>query len=90
MDDSAIERMRRSLSADDLRVICRIVARCKTGVRERHSPAKVASSRQNGEIARAVIRGDLADADRLRWLYYPEKMRKKEIEAQLGKAPGKP
>lgn len=83
MTDSAIARVRAALTAEELHVVCRVAAMCKRGVIERKSPQKALAARRNAEIALAVRQGRLEDADRLRWLYYPEKMRAKQLASNL-------
>lgn len=61
--------------------------RLKAGKVERYSEAKTVANRKNAEIARALKRGDEAEADRLRWLYYPETMRKRQMAAAVERAP---
>lgn len=57
----------------------------KRGVKERSSAAKTLSSRQTIQVADAVKRGDLAEAERLRWEFWPEKMRARELAAGIVK-----
>lgn len=82
-----LEHIRRVLSREDWEFMKGLWNRLRTGCKERKSAKKAAAVARNAEIASAVRQGRHEDADRLRWLYYPEKMRKKEIEAQLGKRP---
>lgn len=57
--------------------------RLKAGIPERKSASKAAAARKNAEIALAVRQGRPEDADELRWRYYPEKMRKRQMAAAV-------
>lgn len=57
----------------------------KRGTIERKSTAKAFSCRNNLMIAWAAQKGDLEAAERLRWEFYPEKMRAKQLAAKLGR-----
>lgn len=83
----AVEDLRHIITLEDVRYITGLLSRLRKGRPGVRTAAKAAAGRKNAEIALAVRQGRHEDADRLRWLYYPEKMRKKEIEAQLGKPP---
>lgn len=64
-----------------------LASRMKRGVIERKSAAKSISARRNVEIALAVRQGRPEDADRLRWKYYPETMRKRQMAAAVERDP---
>lgn len=84
MNKAQIDRFRDAITDEEVSMLYSLLSRISVGYCS-GSPAKTAAVRKNAEIALAVRQGRHEDADRLRWLYYPEKMRKKEIEAQLGK-----
>lgn len=55
---------------------------------ERPSERKKVSNRRCAEVATLHRMGRHEEADRLRWLYWPERMRAEELERQRGE-PGK-
>lgn len=60
------------------------LARRRTGCKERKSAVKSEGARKAALIGSAVVRGDLAEADRLRELYFPATMKRKRLLAEVG------
>lgn len=61
------------------------LGRLKKGVIERKSAQKAVSSRKALLVALAVKRGNFAEADRLRWLFFPERRRGEKLAEQIGR-----
>lgn len=83
--DLGVERLRRLLTDEDVRYICGLLSRLRKGRKETPSDRKRVAARHNSEIGRAKARGDLAEMVRLQWLYYPEKMRARELSKGIRK-----
>lgn len=82
-----IRRIMAKMPDEHVTALYQLHVRLKTGCKERYSPAKALTCKRNAEIATAARTGDTALAERLRWQYYPDKMKK--LYAQ-GKCPPKP
>lgn len=72
------------VNLSDVSALAAAMARRRTGITERPSARKSEASRRSIAVARLVASGDHAEADRLRWLYWPERMRAEELERQRG------
>lgn len=83
MTKDALRRFRAVVTDEEVAVLYSLLARMRKGYSS-GSPAKTKSGRCNAAIALAVRKGDHVEADRLRWLHYPEKMRARQLAAQLG------
>lgn len=59
----------------------------RAGSEAHRTPHQLEHIRRVRSIAHAARRGDAAEADRLRWLYFPESMRQKQLAAQMGNKP---
>lgn len=79
----------RKLTDEEYSILQSIIARLKSGTFERKSAAKAFSSQSNAKIALAVRQGRHADAERLRWQFYPERQARLHAEGKCGPNPNR-
>lgn len=65
------------------------LARFRRGCTERRTEAKRRQNEGARLVAYALARGDPEEADRLRWLYWPERMRARQLAREAGLPPPK-